>query len=159
MLSVPVMNLLSTRSVKVNICLSSALLLASSLFLLQDAVFSVQDTGLIKLVIPDYLFFFTHDLGWYKWYCSIFSLIELLWLVKNGYVLNSHTVSFVAFQKSAGCAIYAMLQHYLWLVVFCWMIIEGTQMYLSLVQVFDSHISRYMPKFSIAAWNMLIFNL
>ena len=55
-------------------------------------------------------------------------------------MFNSHTVSFASFQKSGGCAIYAMLQHYLWLVVFCWMIIEGIQMYLSLVQVFDSHI-------------------
>ena len=45
-----------------------------------------------------------------------------------------------------------MLQHYLWLVVFMWMIIEGFLMYLSLVQVFGSHISKYMLKFNLAAW-------
>ena len=45
-----------------------------------------------------------------------------------------------------------MIQHYLWLVVFMWMIIEGFLMYLSLVQVFGSHISKYMLKFNLAAW-------
>ena len=56
------------------------------------------------------------------------------------------------FQKSAACAVYAMLQHYLWLVVFMWMAVEGLQMYLSLVRVFGSHISRYMLKFNLVAW-------
>ena len=50
-----------------------------------------------------------------------------------------------------------MLQHYLWLVVFMWMVLEGLQMYLSLVQVFGSHISKYMIKFNIAAWGMTYF--
>ena len=55
------------------------------------------------------------------------------------------------------CAIYAMVQHYLWLVVFGWMVIEGIQMYMSLVKVFDNLISRYMLKYNIAAWGMLIY--
>ena len=50
-----------------------------------------------------------------------------------------------------------MLQHYFWLVVFAWMFIEGLQMYLSLVQVFGAHISKYMLKFNIAAWGKYIF--
>ena len=56
------------------------------------------------------------------------------------------------FQKSRCCAAYAIIQHYLWLVVFCWMVIEGFLVYLSLVQVFGSHISKYMLKFNLAAW-------
>jgi hypothetical protein len=59
------------------------------------------------------------------------------------------------FQKSTGCAVYTMLQHYMWLVVFIWMAVEGLQMYLSLVQVFGSHISKYMIKFNLAAWGRL----
>ena len=58
-------------------------------------------------------------------------------------------------QESVGCIIYAAIQHYLWLVVFTWMAIEGFVMYLSLVQVFGSHISKYMIKFNIIAWGEL----
>ena len=65
------------------------------------------------------------------------------------------------FQKSTGCTVYAMFQHYLWLVVFVWMTVEGLQMYLSLVQVFGSHISKYMIKFNLAAWGktILLYNV
>ena len=66
----------------------------------------------------------------------------------------SLSLTFTRFQKSTGFAVYAMIQHYLWLVVFVWMVVEGVQMYLSLVQVFGSHISKYMLKFNLAAWGM-----
>jgi len=102
-LLLPAKSLRSTRSAKINICFTISLLLASFLFLIQDAFISSDNTGLIKL-------------------------------------------------KSVGCTVYAMLQHYFWLVVFCWMVIEGFLMYLSLVQVFGSHISKYMLKFNLAAW-------
>ena len=62
LLLIPLKNLRSTRSVKINICLTVALLLASSLFLLQDAFVNVEDAGLIKLVSSDTLFF-TDDYG------------------------------------------------------------------------------------------------
>jgi len=101
----PAKALRSTRSAKINICFTGALLLASLMFLIQDAFISADDTGLIKL-------------------------------------------------KSTGCAVYAMIQHYLWLVVFAWMVVEGFLMYLSLVQVFGSHISKYMLKFNLAAWGI-----
>ena len=52
-----------------------------------------------------------------------------------------------------------MLQHYLWLVAFLWMVIEGFVMYLSLVQVFGTHISNYMLKFNIAAWGKYFFDI
>ena len=54
-----------------------------------------------------------------------------------------------------GCAVYTILQHYVWLVVFMWTMIEGFLMYLSLVQVFGSHISNYMLKFNLVAWGKL----
>ena len=54
MLLVPVKEIRSLRSVKINICLSTALLLASSLFLFQDTLINIQDTGLIKLVSLEY---------------------------------------------------------------------------------------------------------
>ena len=47
-----------------------------------------------------------------------------------------------------------MLQHYLWLVVFGWMVVEGVQMYLNLVKIFDAHVSHYMLKYNLAAWGM-----
>ena len=57
LLIIPLKNLRSIRSVKINICLTFALLLASSLFLLQDAFVNVEDTGLIKLVSSDNILF------------------------------------------------------------------------------------------------------
>ena len=43
-------DLRSTRPIKINICFSIALLLASVMFLVQDAFINAQDTGFIKLV-------------------------------------------------------------------------------------------------------------
>lgn len=105
-LMLPPKNLRSTRSAKINICFSIALLLASVVFLIQDLfIDGKNNTGVIKI-------------------------------------------------GSIGCAIYTMLQHYLWLVVFMWMGVEGFLMYLSLVQVFGSHISKYMLKFNLFAWGL-----
>jgi len=101
----PAKALRATRSSKINICFTTALLVASVSFILQDILIKSDNTGIIKL-------------------------------------------------KSTGCIAYAMIQHYLWLVVFCWMVVEGFLMYLSLVQVFGSHISKYMLKFNIAAWGI-----
>ena len=49
------------------------------------------------------------------------------------------------------------MQHYLWLVVFTWMVVEAVQMYLKLVRVFDAHISHYMVKYNLAAWGKWYF--
>ena len=46
----PTEGLRENKSAKINICLSTALLLASLMFLLQDAFINVADTGIIKLV-------------------------------------------------------------------------------------------------------------
>lgn len=69
--------------------------------------------------------------------------------------IESLQLTAVYSQGSIGCAIYTMIQHYLWLVVFMWMGVEGFLMYLSLVQVFGSHISKYMLKFNLLAWGTL----
>ena len=50
MLMLPVKQLRSTRAAKVNLCFCLSLLLASSLFLLQNILIKEDDTGVIKLV-------------------------------------------------------------------------------------------------------------
>lgn len=81
-------------------------------------------------------------------------LASLTFLIQDLFISSDN--SGVIKMKSVSCVVYAMLQHYLWLVVFCWMVIEGFLMYLSLVQVFGSHISKYMLKFNLAAWGIPI---
>ena len=46
----PAKALRSTRSAKINICFTIALLLASLMFLIQDAFIKADDSGVIKLV-------------------------------------------------------------------------------------------------------------
>eukprot|EP00116_Pleurobrachia_bachei_P010447 sb/3470709/ len=84
--------------------------------------------------------------------CFTVSLIlaSFLFLVQDLFIKSNNSGAIEL--RSVGCVVYTMLQHYLWLVVFMWMIIEGFLMYLSLVQVFGSHISKYMLKFNLAAW-------
>merc|ERR1712003_254469 len=86
--------------------------------------------------------------------CFSFSLLlaSFLFLLQNSLVKpdNSGPIKL----GSPGCIAYAAIQHYLWLVVFLWMVVEGVLMYLSLVQVFGSHISKYMLKFNLAAWGI-----
>ncbi|KAL5247689.1 hypothetical protein ACHWQZ_G019546 [Mnemiopsis leidyi] len=104
----PAAPLRKQRSTKINICFSFSLLLATLLFLLQNALVKSDNSGVLKL-------------------------------------------------GSTGCIVFAALQHYLWLVVFLWMVVEGVLMYLSLVQVFGSHISKYMLKFNLLCWGVPIF--
>jgi len=52
------------------------------------------------------------------------------------------------------CAILAMVLHYAYLVVFMWTIVESVIMYISLVQVFGGHISKYMLKFNLFCWSV-----
>ena len=70
-------------------------------------------------------------------------------------VCDPQLFKFFYWQKSTGCAAYAIMQHYLWLVVFAWMVVEAVEMYLKLVQVFDAHISHYALKYNLAAWGVL----
>ena len=94
LLLIPLKNLRSTRSVKINICLTVALLLASSLFLLQDAFVNVEDAGLIKLVSSDTLFF-TDDYG--IWMLRVISCFIMI--VEICIFLNHHTICFAPFRS------------------------------------------------------------
>eukprot|EP00116_Pleurobrachia_bachei_P000427 sb/3460689/ len=84
--------------------------------------------------------------------CFSFTLLlaSIMFLIQD-FLVNAENTGLIKLQ-SVPCAVYTMIQHYLWLVVFMWTIIEGFLMYLSLVQVFGSHISKYMLKFNLAAW-------
>ncbi|XP_054482334.1 adhesion G-protein coupled receptor G2-like [Anoplopoma fimbria] len=52
------------------------------------------------------------------------------------------------------CISTAWFLHYFLLVTFTWMGLEAVHMYLALVKVFNSHISRYMLKFSLVGWGV-----
>lgn len=51
------------------------------------------------------------------------------------------------------CKAIAILMDYSYLVVFMWTVVESCIMYISLVQVFGGHISKYMLKFNLFAWS------
>ena len=50
------------------------------------------------------------------------------------------------------CRGFAILIQYFLLVCFCWMIVEGVNLYLSFVIVMGSYIQRFMVKASLFAW-------
>uniref|UniRef100_A0A7I4Y1W5 Latrophilin-like protein 2 n=2 Tax=Haemonchus contortus TaxID=6289 RepID=A0A7I4Y1W5_HAECO len=45
-------------------------------------------------------------------------------------------------ENQVGCAVVAVLLHYFFLAAFCWMLLEGYQLYLMLIQVFESDKTR-----------------
>ncbi|VDO72447.1 unnamed protein product [Heligmosomoides polygyrus] len=47
-------------------------------------------------------------------------------------------------ENKVGCSIVAVLLHYFFLVAFCWMFLEGYQLYLMLIQVFESDKTRLL---------------
>ena len=50
------------------------------------------------------------------------------------------------------CSAIAVLLHYMWLVVFMWMLMEGVFLYVALVRVFVSHTGRYIAGFTITSY-------
>lgn len=50
------------------------------------------------------------------------------------------------------CISTAFFLHYFLLVSFTWMCLEAIHMYLALVKVFNTYVSRYMLKFSLVGW-------
>ena len=50
------------------------------------------------------------------------------------------------------CISTAFFLHYFLLVSFTWMCLEAIHMYLALVKVFNTYVSRYMIKFSLVGW-------
>uniref|UniRef100_A0A0K0DQ89 GPS domain-containing protein n=1 Tax=Angiostrongylus cantonensis TaxID=6313 RepID=A0A0K0DQ89_ANGCA len=47
-------------------------------------------------------------------------------------------------ESPVGCSIVALLLHYFFLVAFCWMLLEGYQLYLMLIQVFEPDKTRML---------------
>ena len=50
------------------------------------------------------------------------------------------------------CSVIAVLLHYMWLVVFMWMLMEGVVLYVALVRVFVTHTGRYIAGFTITSY-------
>lgn len=55
--------------------------------------------------------------------------------------------AFVLFPSQTACAIVAGLLHYFFLSAFCWMLLEGVELYLMVVQVFKTHALKHWHLF------------
>ncbi|XP_041656806.1 adhesion G-protein coupled receptor G2 [Cheilinus undulatus] len=78
--------------------------------------------------------------------CFALLLLNLVFLVDAWLALYPDAVGL--------CISTAWFLHYFLLVAFTWMGLEAVHMYLALVKVFNSYISRYMLKFSLVGWGV-----
>lgn len=78
--------------------------------------------------------------------CLSLLLLNLVFLVDAWLALFPDAVGL--------CISTAWFLHYFLLVAFTWMGLEAVHMYIALVKVFNSHISHYMLKFSLAGWGI-----
>ncbi|XP_061902658.1 mucin-5AC-like [Entelurus aequoreus] len=78
--------------------------------------------------------------------CLALLLLNLVFLVDAWLALYKDTLGL--------CISTAWFLHYFLLVAFTWMGLEAVHMYLAIVKVFNTHISRYMLKFSVAGWGI-----
>ncbi|XP_061754449.1 adhesion G-protein coupled receptor G6 isoform X2 [Nerophis ophidion] len=78
--------------------------------------------------------------------CLALLLLNLVFLVDAWLALYKDTLGL--------CISTAWFLHYFLLVAFTWMGLEAVHMYLAIVKVFNTHISRYMLKFSVAGWGV-----
>lgn len=78
--------------------------------------------------------------------CLALLLLNLVFLVDAWLALYPESVGL--------CISTAWFLHYFLLVAFTWMGLEAVHMYLALVKVFNSYISRYMLKFSLVGWGV-----
>lgn len=78
--------------------------------------------------------------------CLALLLLNLVFLVDAWLALYPDAVGL--------CISTAWFLHYFLLVSFTWMGLEAIHMYLALVKVFNSYISRYMLKFSLVGWGV-----
>ncbi|XP_075888270.1 uncharacterized protein LOC142892101 [Nelusetta ayraudi] len=78
--------------------------------------------------------------------CMALLLLNLVFLVDAWLALYPEAVGL--------CISTAWFLHYFLLVAFTWMGLEAVHMYLALVKVFNSYISRYMLKFSLVGWGV-----
>ncbi|XP_049896391.1 adhesion G-protein coupled receptor G2 [Epinephelus moara] len=78
--------------------------------------------------------------------CMALLLLNLVFLVDAWLALYPDAVGL--------CISTAWFLHYFLLVTFTWMGLEAVHMYVALVKVFNSHVSRYMLKFSVVGWGV-----
>ncbi|XP_040907220.1 adhesion G-protein coupled receptor G2 isoform X2 [Toxotes jaculatrix] len=78
--------------------------------------------------------------------CLALLLLNLVFLVDSWLALYPDAVGL--------CISTAWFLHYFLLVAFTWMGLEAVHMYLALVKVFNSYVSRYMLKFSLVGWGV-----
>lgn len=78
--------------------------------------------------------------------CLALLMLNLVFLVDAWLALYPQAVGL--------CISTAWFLHYFLLVTFTWMGLEAFHMYLALVKVFNSYISRYMVKFSLVGWGV-----
>ncbi|XP_031725131.1 adhesion G-protein coupled receptor G2 [Anarrhichthys ocellatus] len=78
--------------------------------------------------------------------CVALLLLNLVFLVDAWLALYPDAVGL--------CVSTAWFLHYFLLVTFTWMGLEAFHMYLALVKVFNTHISRYMLKLSLISWGV-----
>ncbi|XP_062414185.1 adhesion G-protein coupled receptor G2-like [Pungitius pungitius] len=78
--------------------------------------------------------------------CMALLLLNLVFLVDAWLALYTDTLGL--------CISTAWFLHYFLLVTFTWMGLEAVQMYLALVKVWNSNISRLMVKFSLVGWGV-----
>ena len=67
-------------------------------------------------------------------------------------LLSSLWSSTLLHTLQALCSAIAVLLHYLFMVMFMWMLMEGVVLYVKLVRVFIAHHKRYVAFFTIASY-------
>ncbi|KAG7484365.1 hypothetical protein MATL_G00048460 [Megalops atlanticus] len=78
--------------------------------------------------------------------CTALLLLNLVFLLDSWLALYPNSVGL--------CISTAFFLHYFLLVSFTWMGLEALHMYLALVKVFNTYVSKYMLKFSLAGWGV-----
>ncbi|KAI1891263.1 hypothetical protein AGOR_G00141970 [Albula goreensis] len=76
--------------------------------------------------------------------CAALLLLNLTFLLDSWLALYPHAVGL--------CISTAFFLHYFLLVSFTWMGLEALHMYLAIVKVFNTYMSKYMLKFSLLGW-------
>ena len=75
-------------------------------------------------------------------------------------ILQTHAdyIKRISLHLQAVCSAIAVLLHYMWLVVFMWMLMEGVVLFLVLVVVFVRHnTTRFIIGFTVASYGQYIY--
>ncbi|XP_077868935.1 uncharacterized protein LOC100368044 [Saccoglossus kowalevskii] len=78
--------------------------------------------------------------------------INLCLAIAIGQVIFVSGIGAVA--SKIGCMVVAMLLHYFFTSVFCWMLVEGIQLYAKLIRVFESNQTTRMTSYFFVGWGI-----